>query len=120
MGHRPGHEQPEIGEVPAVQRNLLQSLARDHVADGGRGAIDERHFRADDDGLPRVANTRRKLRTSVRPTSTFSASMISVRNPGRLRRDRVRSQREWQRRSNAPRNPREPTHRNRWTRPVRG
>ena len=54
--HRPGHEQTEIGEVAAVERNLLHRLRRDDMADGGRRAIDERHFRANDHRLGCVAD----------------------------------------------------------------
>ena len=54
--HRPRHEQAEIGEVATVQRNLLHRLRRDDVADGGRGAIDERDFGVDDDRFALWAN----------------------------------------------------------------
>ena len=53
-----GHEQTEIDEVAAVQRNLLHGRGGDDVADGGRRAIDQRHFRGDDHGLTLSATLR--------------------------------------------------------------
>ena len=58
---RSWHEQPEIGEMTAVQRHLLHGLSRDHVPDGGRRTIDQRHFRADDDGLVLFADHQAKV-----------------------------------------------------------
>ena len=42
--------------MAAVERNLLHGLRRDDMADGGGGAIDERHFRANEHRLRDVAN----------------------------------------------------------------
>ena len=58
---RSGHEQTEICEVAAVERNLLHGLCRDDMADRGGRSIDERHFGANEHRLGHVANRQVKV-----------------------------------------------------------
>ena len=88
--HRPRHEQTEIGEVAAVQRNLLHGLRRDDVADGGRRAIDERDLRADDDGFAPVADLQAKV-AHQRAADVDGQRLDDLGSEtGRCRRDLVR------------------------------
>ena len=63
--HRSRHEQTEIDEVAAVERNLLHGLRRHDMADDARRQVEERQLRPDDDGFgpgpdvqPEVADQR--------------------------------------------------------------
>ena len=55
-GHRAGHEKPEISEVAPVQRNLLDGLRSDDIAERRRGTVDERRLRADEHRFISSAN----------------------------------------------------------------
>ena len=47
----PGNEQPEIHEVPAVERDVLHGALVDHLADRDRRRLDDRRLGDDRDGL---------------------------------------------------------------------
>ena len=86
---RSWHEQTEIREVAAVERNLLDGLRRDDMADGGGGAIDERHLRANEHRLGDVANGQVKVthqRAADVDVQRFDALGAKT---GRLSRHRV-------------------------------
>ena len=80
--HRSGHEQAEIDEVAAVERNLLDGLAGDDVADGAVARSTSGEFRADDDGLAAFADRQVEVADQRAADLDVSASMTSVRNPG--------------------------------------
>ena len=81
--HRPGHERPEIDEVPAVERHLLDGLLRRRR---GRRCWSRDRAAAARPARPRLHAGCRpsswKSRTSVRPTSKVRASMRTGRKPG--------------------------------------
>jgi hypothetical protein len=54
--HAAWHEWTQIHEVPAVERDGLDRVFRDNVADRGGRALDEGHVAAHDDVLRPVAN----------------------------------------------------------------
>ena len=60
------------------------------MADRGRRAIDERHFRADDDRLAALADHQHEIADQRAADLDVSASMTSVRNPDASARDGVR------------------------------
>lgn len=80
-----------IREVTTVEWNLLNCFGGDHMANGGGRPIEQRHFRANEHGLVRVANGQAKI--THQGAADVHVQRFDALRPkaGRLRHDRVPS-----------------------------
>ena len=75
--------------MAAVERDVLDSGRRDHVAEGGAGAIEQRRLRSDHDLCPHGRDVQTKV-ADYRPPDIEAKGVEALgTETGRLRRDRV-------------------------------
>ena len=89
--YRSRHEQTQIREVASVQRDLLNGIGGDDVADGGGCPIDERRFGANDNRLGAFADGQKEITYEASADIDIERLDAFGTKSGRLSRDRVRA-----------------------------